>query len=38
MLQGSNSLKRLVRRFPPDEQGNRFIRSEATGKEVSSEG
>src|SRR5208282_5665174 len=34
MFQGSNSLKRLVRRSPPDEQGNRFIRSEATGEEV----
>src|SRR5208282_2440624 len=35
MFQGSNSLKRLVRRFPLDKKCNRFIRSEATCEEVS---
>src|SRR5580658_3824396 len=35
LFQGSNSLKGLVRRFSPDEQGNRFIGCEATSEEVS---
>src|ERR1700691_2248520 len=35
LFQRRNSLKGLVRRFSPDEQGNRFIGSEATAEEVS---